>query len=289
MASGRKRKRESADDDTMGRGDRDDLSLQAFEAVINPIDRQQEVKLASGASGSGSSAGLIEWAVSGLNEPVLMDRYDARLLLDTLPANLQSQRFDKLQDPGDGWEDLPLDSEDLFFFSLAEAEDIRREKRRRLIESNQEARLLAMKASDPVKPEDTWEGSDEEPEASEMALMSKTAAYIVSSPNPVQLEMRILANHGGDPRFAFLRGRWKRAWASAKESSKSRTAQASLPKSSGLVSYDSGDEKSRNDDDMSEGVRDTHSQAAADDARIKAERRARVKEWSRKRKEHNGL
>jgi hypothetical protein len=89
--------------------------------------------------------------------------YDARLLLDTLPANPQSRRFDKSPDLGDDWEDLPPDSEDLFFFSLAEAEDIRREKRRRLVESNHEARLLAMKASDPVEPEaNTWEGSDEE-------------------------------------------------------------------------------------------------------------------------------
>jgi hypothetical protein len=128
-----------------------------------------------------------------------------------------------------------------------------------------------------------------QPEAAEMALITKTAAYIVSSPNPVQLEMRILANHGGDPRFAFLRGRWKRAWESAKENSESRTLQASLSKSSGLVSYDSGDEKSKDDDDMLEGVGNMLSQPAIDDARIKAERRARVKEWSRKRKERNGL
>jgi hypothetical protein len=74
MASGRKRKRESADDNVVGRGNRDEVSLQAFEAVINPIDRQQEVKLASRIPGRVSSAGLIEWAVSGLSEPILMDR-----------------------------------------------------------------------------------------------------------------------------------------------------------------------------------------------------------------------
>lgn len=38
----------------------------------------------------------------------------------------------------------------------------------------------------------------------------------MSSPNPAQLEMRILANHGADKRFAFLRGRWSRAWKIAK-------------------------------------------------------------------------
>jgi hypothetical protein len=42
--------------------------------------------------------------------------------------------------------------------------------------------------------------------------MQRTAAHVLSSPNPTQLEMRILANHGNDPRFAFLRGRWKRVW-----------------------------------------------------------------------------
>jgi hypothetical protein len=74
MASSRKRKRESTDDNTAGKRNRDDLSLQAFEAVINPIDRQQEVKLASGVSGGVSSAGLIEWTIPGLSEPILVDR-----------------------------------------------------------------------------------------------------------------------------------------------------------------------------------------------------------------------
>ena len=64
---------------------------------------------------------------------------------------------------GDGWDDLPSDSEDLFFFSLDEAEDIRREKRRRLMESNRETRMLAMKAATPEEqPTNDWGGSDEE-------------------------------------------------------------------------------------------------------------------------------
>jgi hypothetical protein len=202
---------------------------------------------------------------------------------------------------------LDPDSEDLFFFSVDEAEDIRREKRRRLVESNHEARLLAMKGSGPVEPTaNSWGGSDEEvraiyyipksfrfknamqPDASEMALMGKTATYIVSSPNPVQLEMRILANHGGDPRFAFLRGRWKRAWETAKETSKPLTVKATSSKPSGLVSYDSGGDESRDDEDLPEVSKHALSQASAEDARIKAERRARVKEWSRRRKEESG-
>ena len=46
--------------------------------------------------------------------------------------------------------------------------------------------------------------------------MRRTATHILNSPNPAQLEMRILANHGADRRFSFLRGRWSRAWKTTK-------------------------------------------------------------------------
>ncbi|TNY21727.1 hypothetical protein DMC30DRAFT_394291 [Rhodotorula diobovata] len=47
--------------------------------------------------------------------------------------------------------------------------------------------------------------------------MRRLDATLSSSPNPALLEMRILANHGADPRFAFLRpgargGRWREVW-----------------------------------------------------------------------------
>ena len=47
--------------------------------------------------------------------------------------------------------------------------------------------------------------------------MSHTAISLSKSPNPHLLEMRILANHSNDDRFAFLKGRWKDAWEKAKE------------------------------------------------------------------------
>ena len=52
----------------------------------------------------------------------------------------------------------------------------------------------------------------EQPDEDQTEFMRRTASHIASSPNPTQLEMRILANHGSDPRFAFLKGRWARAW-----------------------------------------------------------------------------
>lgn len=50
--------------------------------------------------------------------------------------------------------------------------------------------------------------------------MSRTAKHLLTSPNPIQLEARILANHGSDPRFAFLRGKWKEKWDEAKMKAK---------------------------------------------------------------------
>lgn len=46
--------------------------------------------------------------------------------------------------------------------------------------------------------------------------MKKTQTALSSSDNPSLLEMRILANHGSDPRFSFLRKgkaqKWKSEW-----------------------------------------------------------------------------
>ncbi|KAI0739362.1 hypothetical protein C8Q80DRAFT_1111378, partial [Daedaleopsis nitida] len=150
-------------------------------------------------------------------------RYDARLLLDSLPAIISSSAEALVEEPDSpsGWSDLPSDAEDTFFFSCAEAEDYRREKRRRVIDGDREARLQALRAEaggddDDLNAEEEWGGSDEEPDDGQHELMRRTASHIFTSPNPAQLEMRILANHGADTRFAFLRGRWSRAWRLAK-------------------------------------------------------------------------
>lgn len=42
--------------------------------------------------------------------------------------------------------------------------------------------------------------------------MTHTATSLLSSPNPSLLELRILANHASDPRFEFIRGRYKTTW-----------------------------------------------------------------------------
>jgi hypothetical protein len=95
-------------------------------------------------------------------------RYDARLLLDTLPVYPRFTDATKsVPDSPGGWSDLPSDSEDTFFFSPEEAEDFHREKKRRLLDQNREKRLRARRIEDGEfsegeEEEETWGGSDEE-------------------------------------------------------------------------------------------------------------------------------
>jgi hypothetical protein len=102
-------------------------------------------------------------------------RYDARLLLDSLPQALpqDSLRTSLSPDSPTGWSDLPSDTEDTFFFAPEEAEDFRREKRRRLMDKNREERLKALRAEggedDGYQEEENW-ASDEEVCLSTFAL-----------------------------------------------------------------------------------------------------------------------
>jgi hypothetical protein len=81
----------------------------------------------------------------------LLGRHDVRLLLDSSPRSPVKATKALKVDIEDGWDDLPSDAEDLFFFSQEEADEIRREKRRKLINAAQEARLAAMNTRDMEK------------------------------------------------------------------------------------------------------------------------------------------
>jgi hypothetical protein len=90
-------------------------------------------------------------------------------------------------------------------------------------------------------------------------LMRRTASHLIASPNPAQLEMRILANHGGDKRFAFLRGRFTRVWGmiKAKErleenQKKSKAAEDALALR-GLEGYGDSDSDGHRSDDWDGG------------------------------------
>jgi len=189
-----------------------------------------------------------------------------------------------------GWEDLPADAEDTFFLFPHEIEAYEMEKRRNDMERNREERMRAISALEPpsLVPEDTWGGSDEEVDEKQQVLMDRTASHIFSSPDPKMLEIRILANHGQDPRFAFLRprGRWRRAWERAK-------AQASRPKPNivssaqalgGLAGY--GDDDDDEDSSSSEAdvvpAPEAKTQVSLTDDMAKRRERARI--WSAQRK-----
>ena len=123
--------------------------------------------------------------------------------------------------------------------------------------------------------------------------MQRTAAHIASSPNPEQLEMRILANHGNDARFSFLRGRWKYAWIRLKEEEMAKL-ERSKPKPvtalSNLIAYGTdSDEEDAGEDNVAALVSSVATQRPgleADDVgeEVKATRRLRAKEWAKKRR-----
>ena len=195
---------------------------------------------------------------------MLTIRYDARLILDSPPAHTEERRFSSPS----GWSDLPSDSEDTFFLTQVEAEDYRRCKRRRLMESAHEERLRALERLEPAdEPQEVCWASDEEvrssdtlevipdsrilpgvrrkiqPDEAQNDLMQRTAQHIQSSPNPAQLEMRILANHGADHRFAFLRGRWSRQWKAATDQARTKVLRRVEPAGlGGLAGYGSDDD-----------------------------------------------
>ncbi|KAJ7117891.1 hypothetical protein C8R43DRAFT_901770 [Mycena crocata] len=211
-----------------------------------------------------------------VRNPVWVDRYDARLLLDALPPTMRP----KSAPPSpSGWSDLPSDAEDMFFFAPDEAEDYRQEKRRKLLDQTREERLKARKAEDgEPEEEDVWGGSDEEPDDAQAMLMKRTAASIMATTNPAQLEMRVFANHGTDKRFAFLRGRWKKAWLAMKRNAANELQEAKKSNDTGSGLGNLADYGDSSDEEVAASRPDPDPETAL------AARQARAKAWAESRK-----
>lgn len=100
--------------------------------------------------------------------------------------------------------------------------------------------------------------------------------------------MRILANHGADPRFAFLRGRWKHAWAAAK--AKVGKAKDPAPALGGLLGYESDGSESQGEEeeiplvDPAPSIDDSEANANIVDEAEQERRRERARQWSSLRK-----
>ncbi|KAH8105187.1 hypothetical protein BXZ70DRAFT_509055 [Cristinia sonorae] len=310
-----------------------DLFIQAYEAdiltgpsaLISAKSLEVEV-LPSGAKRAGDA--LVRWnlrgagpggvdvgedgkVVVGEGDGVWVDRYDARLLLDALPTLSQHQAQPERSSSPTGWTDLPSDAEDTFFLTPEETEDYRRDKRRKVLDGLRDARMRALQEEEDAeagthntpKDDDRWGGSDEEPDDTQTELMRRTATHLLTSPNPAQLEMRILANHGADPRFAFLRGRWARKWRLLKvrarvehDNQQQKEKEKGMGALGGLAGYGDSDSEEEGGEG-GEGEREkggTLGKMTAvvsggegkdeEDEAMKAARRARAKEWAEKRR-----
>ncbi|BGP29106.1 hypothetical protein JCM10296v2_000844 [Rhodotorula toruloides] len=121
-------------------------------------------------------------------------------------------------------------------------------------------------------------GEDEEPGPIQLALMTRLHSTLSSSPNPSLLELRILANHSKDERFAFLRegGRWRSVWGELrrgergvdgrrKEIEQGKAVAAKKEGLAGLVGYgsDSDDEEEQ---EQTGGRAEPERAAGADEA-----------------------
>jgi hypothetical protein len=133
--------------------------------------------------------------------------------------------------------------------------------------------------------------------------MSRTAQQLLSSSNPAQLEMRVLANYGADKRFAFLRGRWKRSWVLAKHKARVELERKDEVKKKGvglgLVAAYGSDEESNDDEKESkeggscngEGKQEVRGEdttvvtrPSGPEEAVKEARRLKAKEWVEKRR-----
>ncbi|KAG1734931.1 uncharacterized protein EDB91DRAFT_1146053 [Suillus paluster] len=320
------------------------LSIQAYEATVirGPqslstalsLEVPDPPTLGADANDPQIGSALLQWGTSTRNflpfnsdpsfpeasddKATWVDRYDARLLLDALPGHASSNASQPRSLSPTGWSDLPSDTEDTFFFAPLEIEDYQREKRRRLIDRNREERLRALAATDESEHSDLWGCSDEEVSGHPLALVVGITYYFLFQPDDAQSElmkrtalhlMRILANHGADKRFAFLRGRWSRAWRTTKEKLRQEKVNQSVQSLrasqkaglGGLAAYgDSDDEGSEEGSEsgdipslkVGESSTATSNPPENRDARLEeAEqeaRRARAREWAAQRRTRQG-
>ncbi|KNZ52071.1 hypothetical protein VP01_3702g2 [Puccinia sorghi] len=205
--------------------------------------------------------------------------YDARLLLSPPPSSTTLSNLDPqiTSPPGQsptGYSDLPSDHEEMFYFEPQErleiAQNLRRKLRRRR-DDERTTRIKLREEEDRLHEEQLRLSKVSQiniPPAEQIALMKRTLDALKASPSPSLLEIRILTNHGHDPRFSsFLRreGKWSAYWESMKKAPDPRPNSASIPSGTlpprsaippnhpapvagGLVDYDDSSEENESND-----------------------------------------
>ncbi|KAL8281533.1 hypothetical protein RQP46_006217 [Phenoliferia psychrophenolica] len=272
-----------------------ELYLRAQEASLitnhDAVAAQVEwrVGLGEGEEGTGGAAKsrMINWKGDGAPAAgVWIDRYDALNLLEAVPPPSADPPSPTLSA---GFSDLPSDSEEMFYFDADTREDIGRQKKRRKMDEGREERLRALKDKEEA------ERVADEPDATQLAMMQKLHLTLLASPSPSVLEIRILANHGADPRFSFLRkgGKWREIWEDIRAPKKPAPV-AIVEASTSLVAAYGSD--SDDDDDSADEAAPVPELAAVEpspapidegdeEARRKREEKAeKAREWAAKRK-----
>ncbi|ODN79762.1 hypothetical protein L202_03673 [Cryptococcus amylolentus CBS 6039] len=238
------------------------------------------------------------------------DLHDMIHLLPSLPSEGRNLSL-KASSPtrsSSSWS-LPSDTEETWALSDEEEMEIyKNEKKKKWMEGLRAERLREREREDMdrgkavQKSADGWDDDEEPPEAI-LTLMAHTALALSGSPNPSVLEIRILTNHSNDERFAFLRGRYRKAWEAAKGKVKREKEEKARKEErerglGGLGGYGSGSESE------SEGTPEPpHDEpppppeddplpplppANDDEEEKKRQRRLRAEEWKRKRAEAKG-
>ena len=89
-------------------------------------------------------------------------RFDARLLLTRIPVYSRLHASAEHQPENEGWDELPSDAEDMWFFGSEEAVEYRYKKRRKLIEDMRNVRMRQMETQTNDNLDEIWGDSDEE-------------------------------------------------------------------------------------------------------------------------------
>lgn len=132
-------------------------------------------------------------------------------------------------------------------------------------------------------------------------MMQKLHLTLLASPSPSLLEIRILANHGADPRFSFLRkgGKWREIWEKIRVVPKVEVPPKGEEQSSLVAAYGS-DSETDDDDEAPERVPEPAAETiedsplAPDELDVQATRKReamalKAREWAAKRQAARAL
>ncbi|SJX65899.1 uncharacterized protein SRS1_16452 [Sporisorium reilianum f. sp. reilianum] len=257
---------------------------------------------------------LVTWTSECGTQSITTDRYDAVHLLSHIPTKPCPTDDDA---DAAGWSGLDSDTEDLFYMTSLEAATFAHQKAKTTLDAQRSVRLATLPSPSPPPPPSTKVAAVLS--KAQFDLMQRTARAVASSSNASLLELKILANHGADARFAFLRNdagmqpKWSAVWEALKTSKGEMGYDAALnmcddrgvkPSSSAggaLVAYDDSDSDSQSDPQPEPKAASTESPPTTaatqppttpDDASLKkkqkqAERLARAKQWLLTRASHS--